>query len=258
MQHPDQVSAFPRIWPEISAVYAQTQPPEAKALREAFEGITGWELSYWPTQSRMFAVTDLATLHEAPRVEREAAERLASAFSAFCRALWQQIGRERSSLDSVIHDNESGKEVTFVSRCRTEAVLQLENTMEFAAEYVGGSKSTLWLLDEQARYLNYVAGVGLSESESHKTDPRLLVAAPAEITAMAGQAVVALDPSEAEELDCPFGCESAVCLPVSTSESILGAVWFDGGARVDWEDRELELLEMMAGRMALELGKPRK
>ena len=253
MQKPDPITAFPRIWPDVAAVYAKSRPPEASALCEAFESVTGWELGYWPTQSKMFAVVDLAPFADGARVEREPAERLAASISAFCRALWQQIGRERGSLDGLAKDRNSREEVEFVENVGSEIASKLENSMDFALRYVGGIKATFWLLDAESRFLNFVAGVGLSVAEEKSLSPRLLVASPAEITALAGQAVVAMDPSEAEELDCPFGSESAVCLPVSTDNAILGAVWFEGGPRVEWEDRELELLEIVCGRMALEI-----
>jgi serine phosphatase RsbU (regulator of sigma subunit) len=83
--------------------------------------------------------------------------------------------------------------------------------------------------------------------------PRPLQGATADVEALAGHAIVLEDTRQLPHWNCPEGFASAVCVPVSSPTMELGTLWMFCRAPRDFSDRETNLVEIIAGRLASDL-----
>lgn len=90
------------------------------------------------------------------------------------------------------------------------------------------------------------------EGESGDTH-RPLTTARADVTAMAGNAVVLEDDVEVAGWPVPLWCGAAVCLPVASDQTIHGTLWLYQSEPRAFTDAEVGLAEVVAGRLAVEL-----
>lgn len=120
----------------------------------------------------------------------------------------------------------------------------------------GFQAAELWLLDDASRSLRLVARWELKGSTlagGAANASRALAEAPADVAALAGGAVVLEDPAEAAGWDLHTRAEAAVCLPVSSDSTIHGVMWLLGETPRVITDEAVELAEIVAGRLALEV-----
>jgi len=110
----------------------------------------------------------------------------------------------------------------------------------------------MYLLDENGEWLTMRASVGL-QGKHIQNDQRLLATSVADIEAMAGHAVVVTDPTQGKTWNTPEQCHSAVCVPISSASTILGTLWIFGDTTRNYSDQEVNILEIIAGRIAAEL-----
>ncbi|MCO6045017.1 GAF domain-containing protein [Aeoliella sp. ICT_H6.2] len=82
---------------------------------------------------------------------------------------------------------------------------------------------------------------------------RTLAAARADVTALAGSAIVLEDDVEVAGWPVPVWCGAAICLPVASDETIHGTLWLYSSQPRTFADAELELAEVVAGRLAVEI-----
>ncbi len=82
---------------------------------------------------------------------------------------------------------------------------------------------------------------------------RSLATARADVAAMAGSAIVLEDDLEVAGWPVPVWCGAAVCLPVASDETIHGTLWLYSSEPRTFADPELQLAEVVAGRLAVEL-----
>lgn len=121
----------------------------------------------------------------------------------------------------------------------------------------GFGAAELWLLDEATREVR-LAGRWAREDGAFSAKPRaagrLLADAPADVAALAGGAVVLEDPAELAgwDLHTP-GAGAAICLPVSSDTTVHGVLWLVREAPLAISDEAVELAEIVAGRLALEV-----
>ncbi len=101
---------------------------------------------------------------------------------------------------------------------------------------------------ELAVRASYRAGEGEDGAER-----RSLANARADVAAMAGSAIVLEDDIEVAGWDVPMWCGAAVCLPVASDETIHGTLWLYSREPRAFADAELQLAEVIAGRLAVEL-----
>ena len=130
---------------------------------------------------------------------------------------------------------------------RLQSVLQaLVDSMECEA-------AVMYMLDDATSELRIRSMWGLS-IESLSAPPRILETAKADLEAMLGHAVTISDGHMFDLWSVPEReYESAACVPLATATTILGTVWiFDDKPRA-FEDRELNLIEVLAGRLAVEI-----
>ncbi|TWT96688.1 hypothetical protein Pla108_24620 [Botrimarina colliarenosi] len=124
-------------------------------------------------------------------------------------------------------------------------------------EQGGFQAAELWLLDEASRGLGLASRWARKDSsfaERPATTNRPLAKAPADVAALAGGAVVVEEPADAAGWDLHAGpIGAAICLPVSSDTTIHGVLWLMSAAPLTIADEAVELAEIVAGRLALEV-----
>ena len=134
---------------------------------------------------------------------------------------------------------------------RAKLELRMAAVLRGAAKAYGYDAAELWLLDDATRRLTRHTAWGVV---AEKTPPvRTLEEADADVAALAGGAVVLENREATRDWPLPHPATSAVCLPVASDLTIHGVVWFYGANERDLDDRELEMLEIVAGRLAMEI-----
>lgn len=124
-------------------------------------------------------------------------------------------------------------------------------------EQGGFQAAELWLLDDASRSVDLVARWSSKDSPlagRPEATRRQLADAPAEVAALAGGAVVLESPRDAHAWDLQSAAlGAAICLPVSSDTTIHGVLWLLADAAKAIPDEAVELAEVVAGRLALEV-----
>ncbi|MEX1041784.1 MAG: GAF domain-containing SpoIIE family protein phosphatase [Pirellulaceae bacterium] len=129
---------------------------------------------------------------------------------------------------------------------------RLQQSLKAAAEVVGAEAASLYLLDDATEHLKLRATFNLP-AERLLELPRRLDKSLADLEALAGHAVVLEDTTLLPHWSCPEAVPSAVCIPVSTSTTPLGTLWVYSKRERDFTAQETNMLEIIAGRLAVEL-----
>ncbi|MBS0211314.1 MAG: SpoIIE family protein phosphatase [Planctomycetes bacterium] len=144
--------------------------------------------------------------------------------------------------------------VPLVARPSDEAHLadRLEAVLRGGAQAVGCTSAALYLLDEQTAQLDLRSVWNLPYSRLAK-QARTLADATADLEALCGHAVV-LENQQAVEHWCPpEKCGAAICVPVSSATTPLGTLWLYCDATRGFSDAEVNIAEVVAGRLAADL-----
>lgn len=129
---------------------------------------------------------------------------------------------------------------------------RLQASLRAAAEAVGVDAAALYVLDETATYLK-LRSVWQLPQDRLLLPPRELAGAAADLEALLGHAVVLEDTSGQAVFTSPEPAGAAVCVPVSSPTAPLGTLWLFGDRPRSFSDREVNLVEIVAGRMAADL-----
>jgi sigma-B regulation protein RsbU (phosphoserine phosphatase) len=129
---------------------------------------------------------------------------------------------------------------------------RLDAVLKGGANAVGCHAAALYLLDDATTHLKLRASWGLSRTRL-ADPPRPLDGALADLEAMLGHAVVLEDARRIGPWNPPEDFPSAVCVPVSTPTTILGTLWLFSSRQRDFHDRETNIVEVVAGRLAADL-----
>ena len=108
------------------------------------------------------------------------------------------------------------------------------------------------MLDDSTTTLQTRAAFGV-ELQSFPEDGRPLERCVADIEAIVGHAVVIEDVSLLPHWKVPIECDSAICVPVSSMTTPLGTLWIFGDEVRDYDTATLNMIEIIAGRIASEL-----
>lgn len=240
---------------QTPVVAPQSKVPKiVEGLSSAFESATGWQLTPDESKSgetadpsdRPFAVAEAAT---DVRVARELADTLADQIGDLLgeltrtqRALWRSEG-------------ELAAAVPLVSRPEEEQHLlaeRLEAVLQGGAESLNCQAAGLYVLDDDTRHLKLRSSWGLPE-ERLTCEPRRLRGSKADLEALTGHAVVLESAARFDIWSAPEEYGSAICIPVSTATVPLGTLWFFGVDEQEFTDAQVNLAEIVAGRLACEL-----
>lgn len=265
--------------PSYLRLYGESAPdernreswPGLKNLCQAFERATGWPLQCVPgeppvDETGLLWSAPAAGQREAegrprvglaagegespatPAVELEAAVELAATIGEMLselactrRALWQREADLAAGVPVLPHRE---TELHLANR--------LESSLRCAAEAVGGTGAALYLLDETTTWLKLRSAWGLPRDRLLAA-PRELSQATADIEALVGHAIVLADVAGQRTWQVPEQAASAICVPVSTPTTPLGTLWVFGREPREYDDREVNVVEIVAGRLAAEL-----
>ena len=128
----------------------------------------------------------------------------------------------------------------------------LEAILRSGCEAITMPAAGLYLLDDATSELKLHARWGLP-NEQFLTPARPLRGAVADLEALTGSAVTIEDVTLLPHWKVPQPCASALCVPVATSTSPLGTLWFFGDSVREVSEQQSNLAEIIAGRIAVEL-----
>jgi serine phosphatase RsbU (regulator of sigma subunit) len=182
------------------------------------------------------------------RLDSKAARELASALTGMLsellrtqHALWQREAELAAGVPLIPHPEE-----------KRHLASRLQAVLRAGAEAVDCGAAGLYLLDVGTSYLKLRSAWQLPPDRM-ADPPRPLAGALADLEAMLGHAVVLKDNCPVGRWNPPEDFPSAVCVPVSTPTMILGTLWLFSNKSRDFTDREVNLVEVVAGRLASDL-----
>lgn len=240
-------------------------------LCHAFERATGWSLRYVPGHppqndhdllwsapvspgvgsSPGHLRIDLggtALRDRGPSVDLEHAGELAGAIGHLLGELHvarEELRKREAELAAAVPVIERPGEPVHLAE-RLEAVLR------GGAQAVNCHAAAVYLLDSATTELKLRAAYGLPR-ERLQLGPRPLRSATADLEALAGHAVVMKNRAVRAEWQAPEASAAAVCVPIATSAIPLGTLWIFSARERDFSDEEVNLVEIVAGRLASDL-----
>lgn len=243
---------------------------------ETFREATGWPLRVITAETRPDTLA--SPVWSAPLVGGEGNDRRlvigrpsatestrfgsasASAEAAFALAaticgLYNELARGRRTL--VAREAELAAGVPLVVREGDNGVdlaERLTAVLQGGAEGVGCHAAGLYMLDAATTELKLRSCWGLP-SERLLDPPRPLEGELADLEALTGSAVVLDTRALMAIWRAPEAADfaAAVCVPVASSMTILGTLWMFCRDEREFNDRETNLIEIVAGRLAVEL-----
>ncbi|NQU20028.1 MAG: SpoIIE family protein phosphatase [Candidatus Nealsonbacteria bacterium] len=156
-------------------------------------------------------------------------------------ALWQREAELAAGVPLIPHLEEQGHLAE-----RLQAVLQA------GAESLDCQAAALYLLDEATTELKIRSSWGLP-FDRMTAPARQLRGAVADLEALLGHAVVLQDAETMRRWQVPENFATVACVPVSTPTTLLGTLWIYSETPRDFSDRQTNLLEVVAGRVASDL-----
>ena len=261
-----------------SEAQSEIESTSLEQLCEQFEAATGWPLRYvsgktaelmgkplWsaplssdrqhrrnadPTAAHLI-ISQQPKQGTSGRTSLEAITPLAESLTQ----LVEQLASSRLALQS--REVELAASLPVVSRAEDAAALALRLTavLQGGAEAVGCQAAGVYLLDSATTELKLRSAWGLP-AQRLLEPARQLQGAIADLEALAGSAVVLDNAATYQMWQAPeFGSSycSAVCVPVSSASTILGTLWMSCDADRDFTEQQTNLIEIIAGRIAVEL-----
>ncbi len=224
-------------------------PHLVDGISTAFTKATGWQLapeSVDIDENQPFTVAESAT---DDRVSREDADCLADMIGGLFdeltrtqRALWEREGELAAAVPLVSRPEDE----QFQMAERLQAVLQ------GAADAVSCQAAGLYLLDEDTSHLKLRSHWGLP-ADRLVAAARRLRGSKADLEALTGHAVVLERADRFDVWNAPEEYACAICVPVSTATVPLGTLWIFGTNEQSFSDAQVNLIEIIAGRLACEL-----
>jgi hypothetical protein len=224
--------------PEAPPALARSSESIA-AVQRAFQEATGWPLE----------LSDLDGANPLPTLADDSAIRdLGDAIAGLTRELQttRRVLRQREA--------ELAVGVPLVSHHDEDAHLaaRLQAILQGGVEAVDASAGALYLLDEATSHLKLRAAWGLA-ADRFLEPARPLRGAVADLEALTGHAVAIEDVRLLPHWRVPENFASAACVPVSSPTTPLGTLWVFSHEVRDYSQRQTNLLEIVAGRIASDL-----
>jgi len=235
------------------------------AVLDSFRQATGWSLQYCPEpppdrltpdsvpvqgatgaasgQLVLSPSTGQSAIADLNKVRplTESLGRMVGEMLHLQEALWQREAELAAGVPLVLPRDE-----------QQHLAQRLEAVLKGGAEAVGCQAAGLYLLDEATSELKLRSCWGLPRRRL--LDPaRPLRGAMADLEAMLGHAVVLDEALLMEHWAAPESFPAAVCIPVATATTILGTLWVFATERRTFDDRQTNILEVVAGRLAADL-----
>jgi len=129
---------------------------------------------------------------------------------------------------------------------------RLEAVLCGGAQAIGCHAAAMYLLDEATSKLKLRSCWGLP-LDRFTAPPRPLKGAVADLESLLGHAVVLTDTPMMHHWRAPEEFAAAVCVPVSTSTTILGTLWMFSNDKREFTESQTNIAEVVAGRLAADL-----
>jgi hypothetical protein len=268
-----QFPSYLRLVAEAPSAVVRADDDSAALIRvcEAFSLATGLQLSYAPADApsqpnllwsapintgvgvppgliRLSGCLDGASAGDATKPGLSAVRELATAVSG----LWNELLQTRSALRSREAELAVAVPVIESQQESRKLAARLEAVLRGGAEAVDCHAAALYLLDDATSELKLRASWGLPQRRFLR-EPRPLHDQLADLEAMLGHAVVLEDPLMFDLWRVPEACAACVCVPVSTPTIPLGTMWVFSELPRGFTDRQTNLIEIVAGRLAADL-----
>ncbi len=164
------------------------------------------------------------------------------------RTLWHRNAELATAIPMIVDSREETNQLAE----------RLSSLLKSAARVATADSAVMFLLDDTTEHLQLRAHHGLTHDRF--TDPhRMLSQCPADVQALAGHAIVLEDARDRTTLlpdlfdDSDSRPEAAVCIPISTATVPLGTLWVFADRPTTFSDVQLDMIEIIAGRLATEL-----
>ena len=245
---PDVLQAFQRAtgW---SLHYAAGPVPKTSHAKSTAE--SSWSAAVTPgpgTAPGHLTLSGVEGEVESTPVSFEAARGLASAIGGMLeevlqlrRALVEREAELAAGVPLVPHPEEP-----------EHLANRLESVLRGGAQAVGCHAAALYLLDEATSKLKLRSCWGLP-LDRLTAPPRPLKGAVADLESMLGHAVVLEDVAMMHHWRAPEEFAAAVCVPISTSTTILGTLWMFSNTPRDFTAPQTNIVEVVSGRLAADL-----
>jgi len=198
------------------------------------------EMEYSIILQRNLTSMSLIPEHDVFALARAVADLLGETYS------WQHALRQREA------ELASNVQLSFHLQKDYGLAERLRYILKTGTESIQCHAASLYLLDHETSMLKLRACWGLPE-ERLTDPPRQLNAALADLEAMLGHAVILNEDFLYERWNAPETFESSVCIPISSTTTIHGTLWFFSNEHRQFSDTDLALMEIVAGRIAVEL-----
>lgn len=129
---------------------------------------------------------------------------------------------------------------------------RLDGILRGGCEALECPAAGLYLLDQGTTELKLRAAWGLARYKLAEP-PRTLRGATADLEALTGHAVVLANEQLCRLWHAPEPVAAALCVPVASPTVPLGTLWFFSRGERDFDDRQTQLAEIVAGRIAADL-----
>lgn len=256
----EQAAASPEPAPEL---------PEIRGLDmvcRAFETTTGWHLDYREHESSAGDRRSMPPGNGTPgNGMGEAGHFVLAASSADApplekvQPLAQAVGYLVDQLleaQAAVWQREAelaaGIPVTLRPEDQRTLAHRLEAVLRGGAEAIGCQAAALYLLDDATSHLKLRAAWQLPKDRFWQ-EPRPLRGSVADLEALIGHAVALEDTALLPHWKVPEDFPAALCVPVSTSSTPLGTLWFFDDKVRDFTPEQTHMVEIVAGRLVADL-----
>ncbi|RCS51836.1 GAF domain-containing protein [Bremerella cremea] len=269
---------MPRPIPDYLRVHREESPVSETAKQEAYPGLTqisqalanltGFRLALreerQPNKGKRMSQQQVTRGGNTARIELHAAEKQASSAASDALTaesmggvagglefLLAEIDRLRITLRK--QEAELATHIPVIANPSIEDLAErLEAALASAVDVTGADAAGLYVLDDATSQLKLRASHNLPATRL-LDPPRPLEGSLADLEALSGHAVVLEDTKLLPHWPCPEEAPSAVCIPISTSTTPLGTLWVYSQTSRDFSLRETNLLEIIAGKLAVDL-----
>ena len=261
------------------------QPPiesvgSLSGLLKAFQATTGWLLRYTADEDRKSPASSSSKntskkswsapiapgggvsagnlileaaecdtrLKKRPSVEFEAAREMASAIAG----LTGELMETRHALWQREADLAAGVAVFPHRESEDDLAARLQTAVKSAANAIEAQAAALYLLDESTSELKLRACWGLP-FDRFTAPARRLQGSLADLEALLGHAVVLENTSLMPGWNAPEDFAAAICVPVSSSTTVLGTFWIFCDETRNFTDAQTSVAEIVAGKIASDL-----
>lgn len=251
---------------QAAAAEAGGERPEIQgldALCRAFEGTTGWKLTFDEqpdsADSARWSMTLGESTQEGGRLMMSPGNVAEPMPAERVRPLLQAIGGLVDELlvaYGAVRQREAelaaGIPVTLQLEDRRALADRLEAVLRGGAEAIGCTAAALYLLDDATSHLKLRAAWQLPKSRFWE-EPRPLRGSVADLEALVGHAVALEDAALLPHWKVPEDFPAALCVPVATSSTPLGTLWFFADSVREFSGEQIHVVEIVAGRLVADL-----